>query len=118
MYYILNPHIALRSWWRTPFAYYIKGVRDAQRLTKEEFEFLSLCDGQNELEDGEFAKTLARKGLISSCDKGEGTLDPWQKYRYQQRSLYYSMPLLRLQIYMGRIYSQEYYCCSRIYIKK
>ena len=58
MHYTLNPHIALRSWWRTPFAYYIKGVRDAQRLTKEEFEFLSLCDGKNELEDGELAKTL------------------------------------------------------------
>lgn len=85
MHYTLNPHIALRSWWRTPFAYYIKGVRDAQRLTKEEFEFLSLCDGQNELEDGELAKTLTRKGLISSCDKGEGTLDPWQKMNIDNR---------------------------------
>ena len=60
-------------------------MRDAQRLTKEEFEFLSLCDGQNELEDGELAKTLTRKGLISSCDKGEGTLDPWQKMNIENR---------------------------------
>ena len=35
MTYILNKNIALRSWWRVPYAYYRKGVRDAQDSTYE-----------------------------------------------------------------------------------
>ena len=67
MNYILNPNIALRSWWRVPYAYYIKGVRDAQRLTKEEFELLSLCDGQTDIEDSElFTVNVPRKSATVS----------------------------------------------------
>ncbi len=36
--YILNSDIALRSWRLVPYAYYIKGVRDAKGLKKDEFE--------------------------------------------------------------------------------
>ena len=79
MTYILCKNIALRSWWRVPYAYYIKGVRDAQRLTKEEFAFLSLCDGHTELEDRALAECLVQKGMISPCEKGEKSLSPWQK---------------------------------------
>lgn len=78
MYYILNPNIGLRSWWRTPYAYYIKGVRDAKRLTKEEFEFLSLCDGKTELEETVLAKSLLSRNMIASCGKEEKQLSPWQ----------------------------------------
>ena len=79
MYYILNKNIALRSWWRVPYAYYRKGVRDAQRLTKEEFELLSLCDGQTDLEDSELLSRLASRGMIETCERGERSLDSWQK---------------------------------------
>ena len=47
--YILNPYIALRSWRLVPYAYYIKGVRDAKGLKKDEFEFLLKCDGKTEI---------------------------------------------------------------------
>ena len=79
MTYILNKRIALRSWWRAPYAYYVKGVRDAQRLTKEEFELLSLCDGQTDIVDTELVSRLLSRGMIEKCEKGERTLDPWQK---------------------------------------
>lgn len=79
MFYILNPQIALRSWWRTPYAYYMKGVRDAQRLTKEEYDFLSLCDGQTELEESDLSRQLSYRGLILPCIRGQRTLEPWQK---------------------------------------
>ena len=36
MYYILNPNVGLRSWWLVPYAYYIKGKRNAIGLKKEE----------------------------------------------------------------------------------
>ena len=49
MRYILNPNIALRSWKLVPYAYYIKGERNARGLKKEEFEFLLSCDGKTEL---------------------------------------------------------------------
>ena len=35
MRYILNPYIALRSWMLVPYAYYIKGERNAKGLTAE-----------------------------------------------------------------------------------
>ena len=49
MRYILNPYIALRSWMLVPYAYYIKGERNAKGLTAEEFAFLTECDGRSEL---------------------------------------------------------------------
>ena len=56
MYYILNKNIALRSWWRVPYAYYRKGVRDAQRLEKEEFELLSLFDRHTYVTEGDLSE--------------------------------------------------------------
>ncbi len=79
MFYIINPQIGIRSWWRTPYAYYIRGVRDAQRLTQKEFEFLYQCDGLTELESSEFSETLVRKGFIRPCKKGEKSLTAWQR---------------------------------------
>ncbi|MBQ3507364.1 MAG: radical SAM protein [Clostridia bacterium] len=78
MYYILNPQIALRSWWRVPYAYYVKGVRDAKKLTKEEYDLLSLCNGNTDMEEGELIDSLVHRGFISLCEKGEKVLDPWQ----------------------------------------
>ena len=79
MYYILNSQIALRSWWRVPYAYYRKGVRDAQRLTKEEFELLALCDGQTDLAESELLSRLVARGLAETCQGGARTLEPWQR---------------------------------------
>ena len=85
MIYILNKNIALRSWWRVPYAYYIKDTRDAQKLTKEEFELLSLCDGQTDLEDSELLSRLEVRGFIEKCEKGEKALGPWQKMECDNR---------------------------------
>ena len=85
MSYILNEMIALRSWWRVPYAYYIKGVRDAQKLTKEEFELLSRCDGHSEIENSELLTNLLERGLILECNKGEKSLSSWQKMECDNR---------------------------------
>lgn len=79
--YILYPDIALRSWRLVPYAYYIRGERNARGLKKEEFEFLSGCDGVT-VQDG--ASPLARKflacGMIRAAKEGE-ELSDWQKPR-------------------------------------
>ena len=85
MIYILKQNIALRSWWRVPYAYYIKDTRDAQKLTKEEFELLSLCDGQNDLEDSDLLSRLEARGFIEKCEKGEKSLGAWQKMECDNR---------------------------------
>lgn len=78
MKYILNADIALRSWQLVPYAYYIKGMRDAKGLTKEEFELLSLCDGEHELPESDLSAWLVHKKLIHLSD-GE-KLTEWQKH--------------------------------------
>ena len=78
MYYLLNPDIALRSWQRAPYAYYRKHVRNAGRLTAEEFSLLSQCDAQHDLADSAVLDRLLRRGFITACARGAGTLSPWQ----------------------------------------
>jgi len=86
MYCILNPNIALRSWWRTPYAYYIKGVRDAKKLTGEEYRLLSLCDGNTVLPDTELLQSLIQRGFAIPCKQGEyGGLTEWQNRRCDNR---------------------------------
>lgn len=85
MSYILNENIALRSWWRVPYAYYIKGVLTAEKLTKEEFELLLRCDGQSDIEDSELLTSLHLRGFISECKKGEKSLTPWQRMECDNR---------------------------------
>lgn len=85
MKYILNPSIALRSWWRVPFAYYIRGERNARGLKKEEFEFLARCDGGSDSgsahdECAEIAEKMLAQGFIREAADGE-TLTDWQKPR-------------------------------------
>ena len=59
--YMLNSDIALRSWRLVPYAYYIKGVRDAKGLKKDEFEFLLKCDGKTEItENSPLAEKIGR----------------------------------------------------------
>ena len=43
---ILSDEIALRSWQLVPYAYYVKGMRNAKGLTREEYALLMQCDGE------------------------------------------------------------------------
>ena len=80
--YILNPHIALRSWRLVPYAYYIRYERTARGLKKEEFERLALCDGLHDIPEDELTKSLAERGMISPVEKGAAALTEWQKPLY------------------------------------
>lgn len=80
-HYILNPDIALRSWTLVPYAYYIRGKRNARGLKKEEFEFLSVCDGRTELpsvDDSPLADSLLKRGFIRTAENGK-TMSDWSK---------------------------------------
>lgn len=80
MYYKLQEKIALRSWKLVPYAYYVYGIREAQRLTMEQFGLLSLCDGAHELPESPMLQDLLRAGMIRVCEKQENLSD-WQKPR-------------------------------------
>ena len=77
--YILNPHIALRSWRLVPYAYYIRYERTASGLKQEEFERLSLCDGLHDVPEDELTAALTERGMISRVEKGTAPLTDWQK---------------------------------------
>lgn len=79
MYYILSENIALRSWRLVPYAYYRKHHETAYGLKKDEFELLSLCDGQHDIEPSELTESLIAQELISPVEKGGGALSEWQK---------------------------------------
>ena len=79
MRYILNPNIALRSWQLVPYAFYVKGERNAGGLKKEEFDFLSACDGKTEFpneEESPLVEKFLAAGFISKAEKGETDFMP------------------------------------------
>ncbi|MBQ0101208.1 MAG: radical SAM protein [Firmicutes bacterium] len=78
MKYILSDNIALRSWDLVPYACYVKGVRNARGLKKEEYELLRLCDGQRETENSALLQSLVSRGFCRPARDGE-TLTPWQR---------------------------------------
>ncbi len=82
MKYILSSHIALRSWLLVPYAYYIKGRRNAKGLKKEEYEFLSLCDGQSDIDESDpMVKRFLQLGMIKEGEEG-AELTEWQRPRF------------------------------------
>ncbi len=85
MRYLLNPNIALRSWLLVPYAYYIRGERNARGLKEEEFMFLAACDGRNELPDEQESALTARflaNGFITKAAQGEAmTGSDWNRPR-------------------------------------
>ncbi len=96
MRYILNPNIALRSWMFVPYAYYIKGERNAQGLKKDEFEFLSACDGKTELpteKESAIAHDLIEKGFIRKAEPGESISD-WSRVRAFDNRYFPAMNLM------------------------
>ena len=102
MRYILNPYIALRSWMLVPYAYYLKGERNAKGLTAEEFAFLSECDGRSELPD-EAESPLARassravQSQRSICvDNACENFMSWPPFGWYGTSIAYFVPLVQV----------------------
>ncbi len=63
-----------------PYAYYIKGVRDARGLKKDEFELLLKCDGKTELDDNSpLVRKFSEYGIIAPARNGD-ELSEWQKH--------------------------------------
>ena len=85
MKYILSPNIGLRSWYLVPWAYYVKGVRNARGLKQKEYELLRQCDGIHEAEVSPLLLSLERRGLCRPAKNGERITD-WQRERvYENR---------------------------------
>ena len=78
MKYILSSNIGLRSWHLVPFAYYVKGKRNAKGLKKDEYELMKLCDGTHDIEDSELLRSLVYRDLIRPAKEGE-VLSSWQR---------------------------------------
>lgn len=96
MRYILNPNIALRSWQLVPYAYYIKGERNAAGLKKEEFEFLSACDGKTDLpteNESVITREFIEKGFIHKAASGENLSD-WSRARAFENRYFPAMNLM------------------------
>ena len=71
MYYRLRESIALRSWKFVSRAYYRKNEPYAKGLSKGEFDFLLLCDGEHDIPESSLTKALELKGFIEKCSQGE-----------------------------------------------
>lgn len=80
MKYVLNDRIALRSWPRIPYAYYMYGYPYAQKLSKEAFELLSKCDGEQEIEASDLLSQMEKTGFCRPAGDGE-TWSDWSAPR-------------------------------------
>lgn len=80
MKYILSPMIALRSWHLVPWAYYVRGQRNARGLKQEEYELLRRCDGLQDIESSDLLTSLLSRGFCAPAFHGE-TLSDWQRER-------------------------------------
>ena len=78
MKYILSEQVALRSWHLVPYAYYIKGGRNAKGLKPDEYELLCRCDGTQEIADSPLLQEMIRLGFCRPAKDGD-TLSDWQK---------------------------------------
>ena len=80
MRYLLNDEFALRSFTGVPHCFYRKGIVKAQKLSHEEFDFLLCCDGEHELDEGQYPTQRVRD-MVHPAEEGE-TLSTWSKYRH------------------------------------
>lgn len=85
MYYYLNPNIALRSFKLVPYCFFQKGIRNAIKLKKEEFELLEKCDSMHDIEETSLVKQLVENGFIESCKQGEYSFNTWQYKKCNNR---------------------------------
>lgn len=79
-FYRVKDDIALRSWPRIPRAYYTRGARWANGLSREEFELLMSCDGDHELAGSELLDNLLGRGLIEPCPRGKAP-SAWSQFK-------------------------------------
>lgn len=93
MYYLLND-IALRSFWKVPYSYYVRGISYARSLKEEEFNLLKKCDGHTLIEESDLLGYLLERKLIKPCEKNE-SLTKWQEYKDCDNRY---MPTMNLQI--------------------
>lgn len=93
MKYILSDNIALRSWWKVPYAYYIRHALNPQGLKKEEYNLLCLCDGNEEIEDSPLLQDLIKRKLCRPAKEGE-RLTEWQKEKICDNRLFPSISLM------------------------
>ena len=77
---VLNEKVALRSWKLVPYAYYVRGYQYAQKLSREQFELLSQCDGRREMDKTPLLGQLERAGFVREAQEGE-TWSEWSKPR-------------------------------------
>lgn len=78
MYYILNENIGLRKYKRVPFCIVTKGERLPIAISCNDYLYLSLCNGLNDIDENDDIKKLENMGYIKKCNKGELKLSPWQ----------------------------------------
>ena len=88
MYYRLKPNHALRGWEKMAWVLLKRPENDTHALTQEQFQVLTLCDGETELPGGlldeTLEKTLAqceKDGWVEACPAPR-PLDADQYYRY------------------------------------
>lgn len=85
MYFRISEQVGLRSWQKVTGAYYMQNEPYAKPLTKAEFEMMLRCDGEHDIEPDQTAASLAARGLIEVCRKGEAPSE-WSRYhRYDNR---------------------------------
>ena len=78
MRYILSDNAALRSWRLVPYAYYIKGCRNARGLKKDEYALLKKCDGSQDIADSALLQSLLSRSFCRPAKDGEA-LSEWQR---------------------------------------
>jgi len=94
MYLILNKNVTLRSYIDLPYAFHYAGTMSVETLSKEEFELLSKCDGNNDIKQSKLVDQLLYRRLCYKCEKGEKLLEG-QKIRIHHN---HYMPKMNLQI--------------------
>ena len=70
MYYRLKEDIALRKWKYVDRAVYHKNSDQAHGVSKEEFELLLKCDGEQDIAPNPYLANLLKMGYIEQCEKG------------------------------------------------
>ena len=80
MFYRLKNRIALRKWKYVDRAIYVRGLENAQSVSKEDFALLLLCDGKHDIEDNPRLATLLANGYIERCNEGEEPSE-WSKFK-------------------------------------
>ena len=78
MYYILHSNVSLRNYRNAPNCLVIKNRRRPVFIPVDDFVYLSLCDGQTDIEENEIILRYKKYGVIKECKEGEFQLDPWQ----------------------------------------